>query len=252
VIISFYNRGVPQMGAGPRRVLVVEDDRDIASLVQLHLAEEGCEVTIAHDGSQGLLKALSEPYDLLILDLMLPGTDGIEICRRVRSRPDYTPILMLTAKSAEPDRIVGLEMGADDYLTKPFSVRELLARIRALFRRIAALAAKEAKEAPNRIAVGGLTITLDKRRVELDGRIVELTAKEFDLLAQFASHPGRVYTRSELLDLVWGYGQDSYQHTVNSHINRLRAKIERDPAEPHYVRTVWGVGYKFLDPADAT
>jgi DNA-binding response OmpR family regulator len=182
---------------------------------------------------------------------MLPGTDGIEICRRIRSRPDYTPILMLTAKSAEPDRIVGLEMGADDYLTKPFSVRELLARIRALFRRIAALAAQEAKAEPNRIAVGGLTITLDKRRVELDGRIVELTAKEFDLLAQFAAHPGRVYTRAELLDLVWGYGQDSYQHTVNSHINRLRAKIERDPAEPHYVRTVWGVGYKFYDPADA-
>lgn len=235
----------------PRRVLFVEDDRDIASLVELHLAEEGCEVTLAYDGTEGLSRALSEPYDLVILDLMLPGTDGMEICRRLRSRPEYTPILMLTAKSAEPDRVVGLEMGADDYLTKPFSVRELLARIKALFRRIAAMAAKQAEPLPRQISIEGLTITPDKRRVELDGRTIDLTAKEFDLLLQFASHPGRVYTRSELLDLVWGYGQDYYQHTVNSHINRLRAKIEQDPAEPHYIQTVWGVGYKFFDPADA-
>ena len=229
-------------GGDSRRVLVVEDDRDIANLVELHLAEEGLQVTLAHDGSEGLMKALSERYDLVILDLMLPGTDGIEICRRMRSRPNYTPILMLTAKSAEPDRVVGLEMGADDYLTKPFSVRELLARVKAILRRVAAMAKSPDEVTDSRISVKGLTITLDKR-------LVDLTAKEFDLLVQFAAHPGRVYTRSELLDLVWGYGQDNYQHTVNSHINRLRAKIEHDPADPRYIQTVWGVGYKFYDPS---
>ena len=229
---------------------MVEDDRDIAGLVKLHLAENGCDVTVAHDGSEGLDKAMSGSYDLLVLDLMLPGTDGIEICRRVRAGTDYTPILMLTAKSSEPDRVVGLEMGADDYLTKPFSVRELVARIKALFRRAAAMSERAAAPEPaNSIEEDGLVITLDKRRVELDGRLVELTAKEFDLLVQFASHPGRVYTRAELLDRVWGYGQDYYQHTVNSHINRLRAKIEEDPAEPRYIQTVWGVGYKFRDQA---
>lgn len=233
-----------------RRVLVVEDDRDIADLVELHLAENGCQVTVAHDGSEGLREALSEPFDLVVLDLMLPGTDGIEICRQLRSRPNYTPILMLTAKSAESDRVVGLEMGADDYLTKPFSVRELVARVKAIFRRVAALGEANGSAPPNRIVIDDLVITVDKRRVELGGRPIELTAKEFDLLVQFASHPGRVYTRAQLLDLVWGYGQDYYQHTVNSHINRLRAKIERDPAEPHYVQTVWGVGYKFYDPAE--
>ena len=246
VIISAYKGFVE----GTQRVLVVEDDIDIASLVQLHLSENGCDVTLAHDGPEGLRRALSEPFDLVVLDLMLPGIDGIEICRRLRARPDYTPILMLTAKSAEPDRVVGLEMGADDYLTKPFSVRELVARIKAIFRRVAALGVNESSPVPDHIAVGGLAITKEKRRVELDGQLVELTAKEFDLLVQFASHPGRVYTRAQLLDLVWGYGQDYYQHTVNSHINRLRAKIERDPAEPRYIQTVWGVGYKFYDPAE--
>ena len=228
----------------------MEDDRDIASLVELHLAENGCDVTLAHDGSDGLEKALSGRFDLVVLDLMLPGVDGIEICRRIRARPDYTPILMLTARSAEADRIVGLELGADDYLTKPFSVRELIARIKALFRRVAAIGASETEEKPKRIVVGELAITKEKRRVELGGCLVELTAKEFDLLVQFASHPGRVYTRAELLDLVWGYGRDYYQHTVNTHINRLRAKIERDPAKPRYIQTVWGVGYKFYDPAE--
>ncbi len=234
-----------------QRVLVVEDDRDIASLVELHLVESGCEVTITHDGTDGLVKALNDPFDLVVLDLMLPGTDGIEICRRLRARPEYTPILMLTAKTAETDRVVGLELGADDYLTKPFSVRELVARTKAIFRRVEAMAQPKSPDTPNRIEFGDLAITLDKRRVELSGKAVELTAKEFDLLAQFASHPGRVYTRAELLDRVWGYGQDNYQHTVNSHINRLRSKIEHDPAEPFYVQTVWGVGYKFHDPGDA-
>jgi DNA-binding response OmpR family regulator len=147
------------------------------------------------------------------------------------------------------DRVVGLELGADDYLTKPFSIRELLARVRALFRRMEALAAP--KETAGRIEIAGVAIDIDGRRVLVDGRPVDLTAKEFDLLVQLARHPGRVYTRAQLLDQVWGSGHDSYQHTVNSHINRLRAKIETDPSQPRYVLTVWGVGYRFLDARDA-
>jgi DNA-binding response OmpR family regulator len=236
------------MAESTQKILVVEDDREIAGLVKLHLEDTGCEVELAHDGATGLQRALDEAYSLVILDLMLPKLDGLELCRRLRSRPDYTPILMLTAKSSEVDRVVGLELGADDYLTKPFSIRELLARVKALFRRMEALAAPRESSGP--IEVGGLSIDVDRRRVSVDGRPVELTAKEFDLLVQFARHPGRVYTRTQLLDQVWGYGHDSYQHTVNSHINRLRAKIEDDPSQPRYIVTVWGVGYRFLDPRD--
>jgi DNA-binding response OmpR family regulator len=232
-----------------QKVLVVEDDREIAGLVKLHLEDTGCRVELAHDGPSGLRRAQEEAYSLVILDLMLPGLEGLEVCRRLRARSDYTPILMLTAKSSELDRVVGLELGADDYLTKPFSIRELLARVKALFRRMEALAAP--REAAGRIEVAGLAIDVDGRRVSVDGRPVDLTAKEFDLLVQLARHPGRVYTRAQLLDKVWGYGHDSYQHTVNSHINRLRAKIEADPSQPRYVLTVWGVGYRFLDPQDA-
>jgi DNA-binding response OmpR family regulator len=231
-----------------QRILVVEDDREIAALVKLHLEDAGCRVKLAHDGPEGLRKARDEAYALVILDLMLPGLDGLELCRRLRARSDYTPILMLTAKSSELDRVVGLELGADDYLTKPFSIRELLARVKALFRRMEALTAPPA--AGGHIDVAGLAIDVDGRRVSVDGRAVELTAKEFDLLVQLARHPGRVYTRAQLLDQVWGYGHDSYQHTVNSHINRLRSKIEEDPSHPRYVLTVWGVGYRFLDPRD--
>jgi DNA-binding response OmpR family regulator len=232
-----------------RKVLVVEDDREIAALVKLHLEDAGCRVTLAHDGREGLRKVQEEVCALVILDLMLPGLDGLELCRRLRARSDYTPILMLTAKSSELDRVVGLELGADDYLTKPFSIRELLARVKALFRRMEALAAPQ--QAGGLIEIGDLAIDVDGRRVSVDGRAVELTAKEFDLLVQLARHPGRVYTRAQLLDQVWGYGHDSYQHTVNSHINRLRSKIEEDPSHPRYVLTVWGVGYRFLDPRDA-
>jgi len=232
-----------------QRVLVVEDDREIAGLLKLHLEDAGCRVELAHDGASGLRKALEGTYSLVILDLMLPGLEGLELCRRLRAQADYTPILMLTAKSAEVDRVVGLELGADDYLTKPFSIRELLARVKALFRRMEALAAP--REVAGRIEIAELAIDLDRRRVSVAGRLVELTAKEFDLLVQLARHPGRVYTRAQLLDHVWGYARDSYQHTVNSHINRLRAKIEDDPSQPRYVLTVWGVGYRFLDPRDA-
>ena len=232
-----------------RSILIVEDNRDVADLVSLHLRDEGYDVETAGDGRLGLDLALSRRHDLVVLDLMLPGVDGLEICRRLRAGPDYTPILMLTAKSTELDRVIGLEMGGDDYITKPFSIRELLARIKALFRRVEAM--KTARPEPTeRLVAGPLEVDVLKRSVRLSGRRVDLTAREFDLLAQFARHPGRVYTRAELLDLVWGYGHRGYEHTVNTHINRLRAKIEEDPSHPRFVLTVWGVGYKFYDPAE--
>ena len=235
----------------PRKILVIEDDRDIARLLELHLHDLGYDVQVACDGVSGLKQALSKPYDLIILDLMLPGIDGLEVCRNLRTKPNYTPILMLTAKSTELDRVLGLEVGADDYLTKPFSIRELRARVKALFRRMEALGSQLASGAQNTIQAGDLVIDVEKRTVMLRGKSVDLTAKEFDLLLQFAQHPGRAYTRAQLLDLVWGYAHAGYEHTVNSHINRLRAKIERDPAHPRYVLTVWGIGYKFSEePAE--
>ena len=229
-----------------RKVLVVEDNPDIAKLVSLHLKDLDCEVALAADGLRGLEQARARRYDLIILDLMLPGMDGLELCRRLRGETDYTPILMLTAKSSEVDRVVGLEIGADDYLTKPFSIRELLARVKAIFRRVDALGAGR-PQAPKRLNLGAMAIDVEKRTVTVAGQAVDLTAKEFDLLLQFAEHPGRVYSRQQLLDLVWGTGHMGYEHTVNSHINRLRGKIEDNPAEPEYVLTVWGVGYKFND-----
>jgi len=233
--------------AVPRRILVVEDNADIAELVALHLRDLDCEVVLAADGARGYELATAGGWDLIILDLMLPRMEGLELCRRLRAGDSYTPILMLTAKSSEVDRVVGLEMGADDYLTKPFSIRELIARVKAIFRRLEALLPAAPDGAGQRIEAGDMAIDPDKRQVTIAGAPVELTAREFDLLLQFARHPGRVYTRQQLLDLVWGYGHDGYEHTVNSHINRLRAKIEADPSQPLYVLTVWGVGYKFND-----
>lgn len=229
-----------------RSVLIIEDDEDIAKLVKLQLAELSCEVKLAFDGAVGLAEAESRPYDLIILDLMLPGMEGLEICRRIRAKPRYTPILMLTSKSTELDRVLGLEMGADDYLTKPFSVLELTARVKAIFRRGDSLSSAQT-ETPKRIQAGELLIDAEKRSVSVGGAAVELTAKEFDLLLHFAENPGRVYTRTQLLDRVWGYSHSGYEHTVNSHINRLRSKIEKNPNQPDYIQTVWGVGYKFRD-----
>jgi DNA-binding response OmpR family regulator len=232
-----------------RRILIIEDDKDIARLAELHLKDAGYEVGLAYDGDSGLARALSKAYDLIVLDLMLPGTDGLEICRRVRAAPAYTPILMLTAKSSELDRVLGLEIGADDYLVKPFSIREFLARVKALFRRVEALTS-ESTDGRKTIKAGGLAIDVDKRKVTLHEQTVTLTPREFDLLLRFAGHPGRVYTRLELLNLVWGYGYEGYEHTVNSHINRLRAKIEKNPAQPRYILSVRGVGYKFFEPEE--
>jgi DNA-binding response OmpR family regulator len=233
-----------------RKVLVVEDQQDLAELVQLHLKDLGCEVTVALDGAAGLAEAEAKDFDLVILDLMLPGIDGLEICRRLRARARYVPVLMVTAKSTELDRVLGLELGADDYLTKPFSVLELVARVKAIFRRVDALAKPDAAPVAATIRAGALAIDPARREVRIGERTVELTAKEFDLLVHFARHPGQVFTRNQLLDAVWGYSHSGYEHTVNSHINRLRAKIEQDPSEPRYVLTVWSVGYKFNEALD--
>ncbi len=230
-----------------RSILVVEDEQDIAHLLEVNLQDLCSRIVLAADGLQGLAHAQSQQFDLIILDLKLPGMEGLELCRHLRGQANYTPILMLTARSSELDRVLGLEMGADDYLTKPFSIRELVARVKAIFRRMEVLGNKTTVERCRQIQVGDVALDTERRQVTLRGSLVELTAKEFDLLEHFARHPGRVYTRSQLLDSVWGYGHDGYEHTVNSHINRLRSKIEVDPAEPAYILTVWGVGYKFAD-----
>lgn len=229
----------------PKNILVIEDNSDIANLVMVNLRGKHLQVDHAVDGKAGLDKALTGDYQLIILDLMLPGMDGMDICRFMRREKNFTPVLMLTAKTSELDRVLGLEVGADDYLTKPFSVPELVARVNAILRRAEQYQASLTVETTEKLKFGELSVDPDKRQVMLGDNDIELTAKEFDLLWHFASHPGRVYTRSQLLSSIWGYGHDGYEHTVNSHINRLRAKIEADPAKPQYVITVWGVGYKF-------
>jgi len=233
-------------GAMPRRILIIEDHQEIADLLVLHLRDLPSEVVSFQDGLAGLAAIESSAFDLVILDLMLPGIGGLEILKRLRSRSNYTPVLVLTSKTAEIDRVIGLELGADDYVTKPFSITELTARVKAIFRRVDALT-QQAAEPGGTLRAGALEIDADRRSVMLDGRQVDLTAKEFDLLVFFARNPGRVFTRAQLLDKVWGYSHSGYEHTVNSHINRLRAKIERDPARPEYLLTVWSVGYKFSD-----
>jgi DNA-binding response OmpR family regulator len=230
-----------------RTVLVVEDEHEISDLVCLHLTDAGFRADPAYSGSAAAERIGTDRFDLVILDIGLPGVDGLEICRRIRSRERYTPILMLTARTSELDRVLGLELGADDYMTKPFSVRELVARVKALFRRMDALARPEPRSEP--LQVGSLTIDPLRREARVDNAPVDLTAKEFDLLLHFASHPERVFTRAQLLDSVWGYAHDGYEHTVNTHINRLRRKIEPDPSSPQYILTVWGVGYRF--PAES-
>jgi len=233
-----------------RHILVIEDNADIGRLLELHLAAIHCTVRWVADGIAGLEEAQRGRYDLVVLDLMLPGLDGLEICRRLRGREPHVPILMLTAKSSELDRVLGLELGADDYLTKPFSVAEFVARVKALLRRMASLQAKP-PERSDPIRLGELTIDIDRREVRARDVPVDLTAKEFDLLAHFARSPGRVLSRAQLLQQVWGYSHNGYEHTVNTHINRLRAKIESDPNQPQVIETVWGVGYRCRDLREA-
>ena len=229
------------------RLLLVEDDPDINQLICLNLSALNYDVTSCEDGAKGLELAQTQQYDLILLDVMLPGVDGLSICKTLRQQQCFTPILMLTAKKSESDRVIGLEVGADDYLTKPFSILELQARVKAMLRRVQfqAEVSIEKEEASNKISFGDIEIMKESRNVMVCGNSVQLTAKEFDLLLYLASYPGRVFSRNELLDAVWGYQHCGYEHTVNSHVNRLRANLERDPAKPDYVLTVWGVGYKF-------
>lgn len=229
-----------------KKVLVIEDDKAISDLIEIHLVDLHCEVTKIYDGEKGLDHALKEDYDLIVLDLMLPKLDGMEICKEVRRREIYTPILMLTSKSEEFDKVLGLEIGADDYLTKPFGIREFIARVKAIFRRIQAIQ-KETSNDGSDIVIGDLVIEVSKRRVSLNGERIELTPKEYDLLHLLASHPGTTYTREQLLNILWGYQYNGYEHTVNSHINRLRSKIEKNVSEPKFILTSWGVGYRFND-----
>nr|WP_237391163.1 response regulator transcription factor [Cedecea sulfonylureivorans] len=227
-----------------KKLLIVEDDENIAELLQLHLREEGFEITHAADGNIGMEKLRQGGWDALILDLMLPGVDGLEICRFARTMTRYTPIIMISARSSETHRVLGLELGADDYLAKPFSMLELVARVKALFRRQEAMSQNLRLDAGT-LTFGTLTIDPLARDVQLNHQSLELTPREFDLLYFFARHPDQVFSRLNLLNQVWGYEHEGYEHTVNTHINRLRIKIEENPAEPNFIRTIWGKGYKF-------
>ena len=225
-------------------ILLIEDDVNIAELISLHLHELGCELTVEHNGRVALEKAMSNDYNLILLDVMLPEVNGFDICSSVRKKKKYTPILMITSKSEEEDKIMGLEIGADDYLTKPFSIKELIARVKAILRRNEALN-NDALDNKKKLTYKNLTVDIENRIIIVNGKRVELSPKEFDLLYLLARHPGRSYSRQQLLDNIWGYEFDGFDHTVNSHINRLRAKIEEDMTDPRFVLTTWGVGYRF-------
>ena len=229
-----------------RHILVIEDDPDIAKLIMMHVRSAGYEAVHAETGEKGLAIFEAQTVDLLVLDIMLPGIDGLEVCKRIRKQNERLPVLMLTAKSTELDRVLGLEIGADDYLAKPFSVVELMARIKAMLRRVDALSAPlEQEDKVKVLKFDEIEIDVEQHQVTTPAGELELTAREFELLRFLAASPGRVYSRAQLLDAVWGYDHDGYEHTVNTHINRLRIKIEANPAKPKYVQTVWGVGYKF-------
>lgn len=228
------------------KVLIIEDDKNIVELLTIHLNDLTCEVSSAGNGADGLIAAREQRFDLVILDLMLPGMNGMEVCRRIRQTDRLTPILILSAKSEEIDKVVGLETGADDYLTKPFSVREFIARVKVIFRRNEdRLPVQESSVMQSLIRFEGLEIDIDKRKVMLNNSRIDLSPREFDLITLLASNPGKSYSRKRLLNLVWGYDFEGYEHTVNSHINRLRTKIETDISNPRYILTTWGVGYRF-------
>lgn len=229
------------------KALIIEDDQDIANLISIHLSDMEFEVDKAYDGKDGLLKALNNTYKIIILDIRLPGLDGFEVCKKLRLEKIQTPILIVTSKSEEIDKIIGLEFGADDYITKPFSIRELMARVKAILRRSEIAKQAVLSDENREIRSEGLYINVTLRIVEVHGKRIELSPKEFDLLVLFASNPGRTYTRVHLLEQVWGYQFEGYEHTVNSHINRLRSKIELNLNTPEFILTTWGVGYKFRE-----
>lgn len=230
---------------GKESVLVIEDNRDLVNLLEINLSDEGYDVRTVMDGEAAIEAFNQQEPSLIILDVMLPKMDGFDVCKEIRSQNKQVPILMLTAKSEEVDKVLGLEIGADDYMTKPFSIREFLARVKAILRRAKRSTRQETAE--TELHYKDLILDPNKRRVSLKGESIELTSKEYDLLLLFFSNPGKAYSREELLNTVWGYSYEGYSHTVNSHINRLRSKIEDDPSDPGYIKTVWGVGYRFTD-----
>lgn len=230
------------------KIYVVEDEKPIADIIQFNLEKEGYSVECIHDGSEAIQKALSSPPDLMLLDLMLPGADGIEVCRQVRQRYQF-PIIMLTAKDSELDKVLGLEMGADDYVTKPFSNRELLARIKANLRRTQTLKQANAEEEKNgTLNVGEISIDPNSFVVTKKGQTVDLTHREFELLLYLTKHVNQVLTREHLLQSVWGYDYFGDVRTVDVTIRRLREKIEDDPGAPQYIITRRGIGYTIRDP----
>lgn len=228
-------------------ILVIEDDKNIAELVAINLQDDLTSVSCCYDGNEGFLKATEKEHDLIILDLMLPGKKGMDICRELRAEKVNTPILILTSKNDEIDKILGLETGADDYMTKPFSIRELQARVKAILRRSKLDSRPVARKELPEIRIKDLSIDQEMRKVELKGQRLSLTPKEFDLLCLLAANPGKTYSRAQLLHQIWGYEFEGYEHTVNSHINRLRAKLEKDPGKPEYILTTWGIGYRFTE-----
>lgn len=233
-----------------KRVLIVEDDIHIADLLRMHLQDEGYQVTHCADGAQGLAQVRTGGWDALILDIMLPGVDGLEICRQARAMTTYTPIIITSARASEVHRILGLELGADDYLPKPFSVLELVARVKALLRRADAMSRNQRNEG-GALELNGVRVDPLTRQASVNGSALDLTPREFDLLYFFIKHPEKVFSRLDLLNQVWGYQHDGYEHTVNTHINRLRAKIEADPADPTRILTVWGKGYRYASASEA-
>jgi DNA-binding response OmpR family regulator len=228
-----------------KKVLIIEDDKEISDLLEIHLKDIDCGISKEYNGITGLNKVKLENYDLIVLDVMLPGMDGLEVCKEIRKSGILTPILMLTSKSEEIDKVLGLELGADDYLTKPFSIKEFIARIKAIFRRVELI--KQTGKDEKDINYKNIIVEISTHKVLINNRSIDLTPKEFDLLYLLASHPGRVYSRENLLNIIWGYQHKGYEHTVNSHINRLRSKIEKDISNPQYVLTSWGSGYRFND-----
>ena len=228
-----------------KNVLVIEDDINIVDLLEIHLKDLDCNISKAGDGETGLHLAMNGKYDLIILDVMLPKMEGMEVCRQIRAQNNATPILMLTAKSEEIDKVLGLETGADDYLTKPFSIREFIARVKAIFRRAKMMKESMGESKEPVLKYDNLLVDIDKRKVTIEEKRIELSPKEFELLTLLASNPGKSFSRQRLLNLVWGYDFEGYEHTVNSHINRLRGKIEHNINEPKFILTTWGVGYRF-------
>jgi two-component system alkaline phosphatase synthesis response regulator PhoP len=238
---------LPEASERKLGLLVIEDDENISTAIREYFTRAGYEVQTAEDGVAGVQAALQGRPDAIVLDLMLPRMDGLAVCRELREKAPYLPILMLTAKDDVVDKVLGLEMGADDYITKPFSLRELEARIKSVLRRVQAASRTEAAGDETPITRGKLRIDPAKREVTVGDRLVELTPKEFELLRLFASNPGRVFPRKYLLEKIWDYSYEGYDRTIDSHINRLRAKIEDNPENPQMVLTVWGIGYKFSD-----